>query len=247
MGVRIEERGSAHVVLLDWPERRNAIGPIAACELAEALDAAGSAAASGVVLTGVGAFCAGGDLPALLDMAERAGQAAVADSIYTDIHAVLRAIRRAPVPVVAAVDGPAVGLGFDLALLCDMCFVGPDGWLQQGWASVGLVHGTGGNAVLAGAAPGIAWRLIAEQARLDGPAAAALGLAEAADGSALDAALARVQRLAGMPRRTLEIYTALHRRLRWPDSAFLAACVEANAELIVSDEFRSAAALKLAR
>jgi enoyl-CoA hydratase/carnithine racemase len=237
MGVNVDVRGAAAVVALNWPEKRNSIGPSEARQIAAALDEAANTATAGVVLTGIGAFCAGGDLPTLVAMCDGADPSDVATMIYDDIHSILRAIEGAPIPIVAAVDGPAIGLGFDLALLCDMCFVGTHGWLQQGWAVPGLIHGTGGNAVLNRLAPGVSWRLIAEQPKLDAAAAANIGIAEAADGAALDAALDRIERLAKMPRTTLEAYTKLERSLRWPSADFLAECATTQAGLLTSDDF----------
>jgi 2-(1,2-epoxy-1,2-dihydrophenyl)acetyl-CoA isomerase len=43
------------------------------------------------------------------------------------MQAIVRALGSLPVPTIAAVDGPAVGLGFDIALACDRRFVGKDG------------------------------------------------------------------------------------------------------------------------
>jgi len=104
------------------------------------------------VLTGNGAFCAGGNLRGAversdLDTSERR------QMVYAAYQGVVRALVDCPVPTVAAVDGPAVGMGFDLALACDSRFVGPDGWCQQGWGRVGLVPGTGGELLLRLRAP----------------------------------------------------------------------------------------------
>ncbi len=191
------------------------------------------------MLTGNGGFCAGGDLEQFLELSATKTPQELRDSVYTNVHSALRAIERSPVPVVAAVDGPAIGLGFDYAVMCDSCFIGPGGWLMQGWATAGLVHGAAGSWFLEHHAPGAAWRLIADQTRLDGPAAAAIGLAEVAEGSAVDAALARIVALAGLPHAVLEGYTTLQRRLRFPPEDYRAACVDLQAGFICSAEFRA--------
>ncbi|MET0143201.1 MAG: enoyl-CoA hydratase/isomerase family protein [Ilumatobacteraceae bacterium] len=239
MGVLMRTEGPAVVVTMDWPDKRNAVGPAEAGEIGDALAAAVDEAQAGVVLTGNGGFCAGGDLEQFLELSATKTAQDLRDSVYTNVHAALRAIERSPVPVVAAVDGAAIGLGFDYAVMCDMCFVGPGGWLMQGWAMAGLVHGAAGSWFLEHHAPGAAWKLIAEQTRLDGPAAAAIGLAETADGSALDAALARIAKLATLPRAVLEGYTTLQRRMRFPSEEYRAACVDLQAGFICSPEFRA--------
>src|SRR4051794_16355031 len=100
---------------LDRPERRNALDG----ELVEALlDAVGSLDAPAVVLgsSSPGIFCAGADL-ALAD----AARAAISDRLYE----LCARMGQAPVPFVAALGGPAVGGGAQLALACDLRVAGP--------------------------------------------------------------------------------------------------------------------------
>ena len=131
----VEHAGVAAVVILDWPDQRNALGPDESRELSDAVGGAVTPGVCGLVLTGNGAFCAGGNLRGAversdLDPSERR------QVVYAAYQGVVRALIDCPVPTVAAVDGPAVGMGFDLALACDSRFVGPDGWCQQGWGRV---------------------------------------------------------------------------------------------------------------
>jgi enoyl-CoA hydratase len=180
VGVDIEQREDGIVsVWLNWPEKRNALGPSDTRELGDAIENAGSLAVHGVIVPGVGAFCAGGDLEQFAALSERSSAPDVRVRIHENVHSVIRAIRACPVPVAAAVDGAAVGLGLDYALAYDMCFIGSKGWLQQGWALAGLVHGAGGSAFIQKASPPALWTLIAEQERLDGEKAQRLGLGEA--------------------------------------------------------------------
>src|SRR5206468_8267081 len=108
----------------NWPEKRNALGPDDTREVGDALRAAGERAATGVVLTGTGAFCAGGDLAQFAALSASVSVDELRDRSYHNVHSVLRSIRSCSVPVAAAVDGPALGLGLDYAVACDMCFVG---------------------------------------------------------------------------------------------------------------------------
>ena len=240
--VDIETRDDGIVaVWMNWPEKRNALGPADTREVGDAIVAAGSSAGHGVVLSGVGAFCAGGDLEQFAELSARSSASEVRTRIYENVHSVLRAIRACPVPVAAAVDGPAVGLGLDYALACDFCVVGSKGWMQQGWALAGLVHGAGGSAFIQQAAGTAFWKLITEQERIDGARAQELGLGEPADGLAFDAAVARLSQLASLPREVLEAYTSLSREIRWPNDAFFARCADFQAQFIASEAFRARA------
>ncbi len=229
------------VVSMNWPEKRNALGPDDTREVGDAIERAGTSAITGVILTGVGAFCAGGDLEQFAALSAKSSAHEVRSRIYENVHSVLRAIRGCPVPVVAAVDGPAVGLGLDYALACDMCFVGAEGWMQQGWALAGLVHGAGGSAFVQRAAGPLLWKLITEQERIDGERAQHLGIGEATDGRALDAAVDRLHRLDQLPRDVLEAYVTLYRSERWPRDEFFEQCADYQSRFIASDTFRARA------
>jgi hypothetical protein len=76
-------------------------------------------------------------------------------TIYDLPQSMVRALVSVSVPIIAALDGPAVGLGMDLALACDMRLVGAGGWMMQGWARAGLVPATGGVLLMERLAPGI--------------------------------------------------------------------------------------------
>jgi 2-(1,2-epoxy-1,2-dihydrophenyl)acetyl-CoA isomerase len=96
-----------------------------------------------VILTGAGgAFCAGADLKAAL--AGGMGALEGVESAIDTYHAMIRAIVRAPKPVIARVDGPAVGFGCDLALACDLRFVSDRGYFQEKFVRIGLMPDGGG-------------------------------------------------------------------------------------------------------
>ena len=242
MPVSIERQGPAAVVKLGWPERRNAIGPQEATELAAAIaEAAEGTDISGVVISGEGAFCAGGDLPAILRLADQ-GPAAVRDSIYGDFQRIPRTILRTQVPVVAAVDGPAVGLGMDLALMCDDRFFGPQGWLRQGWAAVGLVPGTGGALMLRRLNPALLWELLGDQRRIDGETAAEMGLGHFNPQSGLDEAVKAIAKLSSIPAAALAGYVELQRgQLLAEVDAHLERCLDHQVRLLTSPGFRARA------
>ena len=200
------------VITLNWPERRNALTPDDGRELGILIeDLSLNGTANVIVLTGNGAFCSGGHLDSLSERATRTAHDH-RRSIASGPQRAIRAIVSSPIPVLAAIDGPAVGLGLDLALACDHRLVGPSGWLMQGWGRIGVIPGTGGVLLLRRLNPTVLWRLLATQERLDGPAAERLGLAQSVvDGRAIDAAMTQAASLARQPREVLELYVALHR------------------------------------
>ncbi|MGE0879067.1 MAG: enoyl-CoA hydratase/isomerase family protein [Acidimicrobiia bacterium] len=240
MGVTVEREGAAAVVVMDYPAKRNAINPDSAKEIAAALNEAAAAAdVCGVVLTGAGTFSSGGDLRGAVDRQTMSPEERRV-IVYGAYQGLIRTIVNLPVPTMAAVDGPAIGMGLDMALACDSTFVGPDGWLHQGWGRVGLVPATGGELLIRRRNPSVIWKLLAERPNLDGPACEALGLAEAVtEGAARAAAVQRVEQLAPMSRAALEGYVELHRTgLRNDLDAYFDLALEHQLVLLASPEFR---------
>lgn len=97
------------VLTLDRPEKRNALS-LELCRAVEAAVSEGASSSRVIVLTGAGTtFCAGADLDGVYG-----------DDFLAAHYAMLGAITAAPVPVVAAVNGPAIGGGTQLAAACDL-------------------------------------------------------------------------------------------------------------------------------
>jgi enoyl-CoA hydratase/carnithine racemase len=222
MGIRTTHHGEVTEVTLDWPDIRNALGPAQGRELRLALEQAMAAPDVGaIVLSATGkAFCAGGNLPEILRLAQ-GGAETVRRTIYEEFQGVFRALRESPVPVITAVDGPAIGFGCDLALAGNATFIGAQGWIAQGWIRAGLIPATGGTLyVRQRGGDQAVWRLLAAD-RVDGPTAQAWGLAIACE-QARDAALAMATRLAGYPRGPLKAMQQLA-RIGEPDAHLEAA------------------------
>jgi 2-(1,2-epoxy-1,2-dihydrophenyl)acetyl-CoA isomerase len=131
------------------PERRNALDQQAVADLQQAFAADGPGA---VLLCAEGpAFCAGGDLSVL---GRAAVDGALVDLLTTAAAAfadLIEAIVACPRPVVAAVDGPAVGGGASLVLACDIRIGTPRARLDLAWARHGLPPDGGATALLAAA------------------------------------------------------------------------------------------------
>jgi enoyl-CoA hydratase/carnithine racemase len=140
--IESKQEGDISIVTLNRPERRNALTAEACAQLSDRLDeAVGSRA---VILTGAGgAFCAGGDFEELERFAG-SDPSASGEGLYSGFQRMIRTIRRLPIPVIAAVNGHAMGAGMDLALACDLRVASLEAKLGQVWVRVGIIPGTGG-------------------------------------------------------------------------------------------------------
>ncbi len=127
-------------IALNRPERKNALDRELVRALGDALDAAVRREATRViVLTGLGgSFCSGADL------ASMAGQPGDFAERIDEFHRLIRIVVGAPQPVVAAVDGPAVGFGADLALASDLRVLSARGYVQDSFVRIGLMPDGGG-------------------------------------------------------------------------------------------------------
>lgn len=233
-GISSRREGQTGIVTLNWPEDRNAMTSDRMERLAEELGCmADDPAIRCVVLTGVdGSFCAGGNLRGV---ARKANELSTVrrEAVEGAAQGVIRALLAMPVPTIAAIDGPAVGFGFDIALACDMRLVGERGWCMQGWGRVGLIAGSGGVMLLEQLNPVALWPLLAEQPRLDGESVEALGLGENVSGRALEAAVHRAEKLGRLPRAALEGYVELSRAsLRSEIGAHHERCTDLQADLL---------------
>jgi enoyl-CoA hydratase/carnithine racemase len=239
MTVTVSAAGPAQVITLGWAEKRNSLGPDEVLQVAEAIQTAGAAASSAVILTGTGAFSAGGDLRAFAEVSRTLAVDEIERTVYGAVQSMIRALFECPVPTIAAVDGPAIGLGFDLALACDQRMLGPKGWFQQGWARANLIAGTGGVGLLRRLQPGVLWRLIATQERIDAETAEKLGLGEIGLPDGLSAATTRAEQLAAIDRDVLGHYCTLSRSDAWPAEEHFRQSAAIQATLIGSARFQA--------
>ena len=140
----VERTGPVATLILNRPETRNALDPELLSALAAGLsEVVLDASVRAVVLTGAGdAFCSGADLKGALG--DLAGGVDLGPRI-DQFHVVIRAIVQAPKPFIAAVRGPAVGFGADLALACDLRVLSRDAYIQEKFVALGLMPDGGGS------------------------------------------------------------------------------------------------------
>ena len=180
------------VVTINRPDKRNALN-IAVCDgIRTAVTEAVAGGARALVLTGTGSsFCSGADF----------GEVYTGD-FRASLYGMLRAVIEAPVPVVAAVNGPAIGGGTQLAIAADLRVVAPGAVFAIPTAKLGLAVDPWTIrrlAQLAGSGPAATLVLACEDFTAD--AALASGLGDRAGD--LDVALAWAQRMAELAPLTL--------------------------------------------
>jgi len=195
---RLEREGDVHVLTLTDPDKRNAIGYELAAELVQRADElAADPDARVLVICGEGsAFSAGADLPQVFG--EERPTADMRTALRSYYECFLR-IRALPFPTVAAVDGPAVGAGLNLALACDLRIASPRAAFGATFTRIGL-HPGGGCTYFLVRALGRerALRLLLEGGTLDGAEAVSAGLATALEHDPRAAALILAARIASL-------------------------------------------------
>jgi 2-(1,2-epoxy-1,2-dihydrophenyl)acetyl-CoA isomerase len=143
--IKVTTESGISFITLNRPEKLNAFAGRMRRDLAEALEqAAGSREVRVVVITGAGrGFCAGADVAYMAELMERHD----ADEFARLLGAgrrVVTAIREMSKPVIASVNGPAYGAGFNLALCCDLRLAAESASFSQSFVKVGLHPDWGG-------------------------------------------------------------------------------------------------------
>jgi 2-(1,2-epoxy-1,2-dihydrophenyl)acetyl-CoA isomerase len=140
MTVIVQRRAAATVITLDRPQAMNAVDPQLGADLLRALEAAAADdEVRAVLLTGAGrAFSSGADLKAGFDPTP-AGHPDVGRALRERYHPIITAIRTMPKPVVAAVNGPAAGIGCSFALACDLVLAAESAYFLLAFVNIGLV------------------------------------------------------------------------------------------------------------
>lgn len=211
--VLFDQDGGVVTLTLNQPERRN---PISEAGMVDALvDALERLSASRTVrvaiLTGAGkAFSSGGDIRAMASAAEVRARAPL-DTVayYTQgIQRITRAFAALDVPIIAAVNGPAIGAGCDLACMCDIRIAGASAQFAESFVKLGIIPGDGGAWLL----PRVvgfskACEMTFTGDMLDAQAALGCGLVSSVvpDAELLPAARALAERIAANPPHALRM------------------------------------------
>jgi 2-(1,2-epoxy-1,2-dihydrophenyl)acetyl-CoA isomerase len=200
--VQVERRGATSVITMNRPTVRNALTLQVLTGVRAALDAASVESSVRCVLLGGagGHFCAGADLrqnllddPQMMDHLE----------IYMDaFHNLVRAVVACKKPVIAVMDGAAVGFGADLAFSCDLRVASTSAYAQEKFVRIGLMPDGGGSfwlPRLVGTARAMRMILLAE--RIDADELYRLGIVAKVvpDAALREAALAMARELEAGP------------------------------------------------
>ncbi len=219
--------GPVTVLELQREHRRNALDVALCRELSAAAHGAVEDGARVLVVTGAGtAFCSGADLGGVYG-----------EEFIEALYGMLHGLARLPVPVVAAVNGPAIGAGTQLALACDLRVAGATARFGVPTARNGMAVDAWTMRTLAAVAGGgVARRLMLAAETIDREQALACGLADRPGD--LDAALTWAHEIARLAPLTLA-----HNKLVLNDGDD-AAVEESFARCWASDDVREAAAAR---
>lgn len=240
--VRVTRDGPVAVVALARPTKSNAMDgevTVALLNTLRALSESGDVRA--MVLTGDGrSFSAGGDIQTIREMGADKG---VRDAILDQHQELFWAMNRLPFATVAAVNGPAVGAGVTVALLCDLVVMAQDAFLSDPRVALGLLDGAGGI---------VLWPLLTSLAaakehlllgdRVPSAEAHRLGLVNRVVPSeeTVAAALDLARRLAALPQHSVREARRLLNMHIERAAPVLSECARAESDCFETDEHRAA-------
>lgn len=246
----LEERGAVRVLTLNRPDALNAANESLHGALADVwsrLDE--DAEARAVVITGAGrAFSGGGDLH-LLD--RMTNDTALRARIMEEAGAIVRGMTSVRVPIIAAVNGPAVGLGCSLASMSDIVLVEEHAYFSDPHVMLGLVAGDGG---------AVMWPLLTSLLRakeyiflgerVPAEEAVRLGIANRVvpSGTSVEAALELADRIAALPPQAVrETKALLNRSVNGAVEALLTTAIATETASFDEPAFRANLARMLGR
>ena len=187
--VNFEQQGAVAVLTIDRPKALNALNPEVLADLKAAFEGIDQNAVRCVVLTGAGdkSFVAGADIGSMSTMTKAEGEAF--GKLGNDIFLMIESF---PLPVIAAVNGFALGGGCELAMSCDIRICSDNAMFGQPEVGLGITPGFGGTQRLARlVGMGMAKQLLYTARNIDANEALRIGLVNAVlpQAELLDAAL----------------------------------------------------------
>jgi len=138
--VMVHVHDGVGLIQLNRPEKMNAIGALTRKQLGEAIkQVEKDDAVRVVVLTGSGrAFCSGADVTEMVQDGGMRTPEDVGNVLRNEYMPMLTRLRTMPKPVIAAMNGPAVGIGASYALACDIRIATPEAYILEAFINIGL-------------------------------------------------------------------------------------------------------------
>lgn len=212
--VKFEKRGTIAILTLNRPEKLNAIGEAQDCfDLVDALGkVAEDQTINAAILTGEGrGFSAGGNLQAMKDrngIGPLEHPSLTRTNYRSAVQQIPRAFRALEVPLIAAINGHAIGLGNDLACLCDIRITSSKAKFAASFIKMGIVPGDGGAWILQrviGYSKAAEMFLTGDTITADEALACGLVSKVVEPEELMDTALAMAERIAANPARALRM------------------------------------------
>ena len=175
--VKTEVQGAVEIITIDRPKALNALNPEVLADLKAAFEAVDQSAIRCIVLTGEGdkSFVAGADIGSMSTMTKAEGEAF--GKLGNDVFLMIESF---PIPVIAAVNGFALGGGNELAMSCDIRICSDNAVFGQPEVGLGITPGFGGTQRLARlVGPGMAKQLIYTAKNIKADEAYRIGLVNA--------------------------------------------------------------------
>lgn len=235
--VELDRAGPVATLTLHNPARRNALSLPLREALLERLETTMSdPEVRAIVITGAqGVFCSGGDIAGMEGLTPLGGRARL-----QRLHRLVRLLLTGETPVVAAVEGYAIGAGLSLAAACDLVVAAEDAVWSCAFNRIGLMPDMGAAATLpARMGTGRARRIMLTSERFTTAQAEAWGLVEevVAPGAALARARSLAAEIADRAPGAMALTKAWIARMPLPLDAALAAEADAQALLFATEDF----------